>query len=159
MDETLIKEFEERASLAEQKLTVIEKLIFAGALKESPAAVVPEGAQANSPAQAAVPSPSLQQIIQQNRLETFYPPPALQNVVNRASRVDFRALAQRYNMPMELAVSLAGLALYDTVIFVDDSGSMAFEENGSRINDLKLILGRVAEVATMFDDDGILIGS
>ena len=37
------------------------------------------------------------------------------------------------------------------------AGSMAFEENGSRINDLKLILGRVAEVATMFDDDGILI--
>ena len=25
----------------------------------------------------------------------------------------------------------------------DDSGSMAFEENGERINDLKLILGRV----------------
>ena len=37
------------------------------------------------------------------------------------------------------------------------AGSMAFEENGERINDLKLILGRVAEVATMFDDDGILI--
>ena len=34
---------------------------------------------------------------------------------------------------------------------------MAFEENGDRINDLKLILGRVAEVSTMFDEDGILI--
>lgn len=34
---------------------------------------------------------------------------------------------------------------------------MAFEENGERINDLKLILGRVAEIATLFDDDGILI--
>ena len=33
-----------------------------------------------------------------------------------------RALAQKYNMPMELAVALAGLALYDIVIFVDDSG-------------------------------------
>lgn len=37
------------------------------------------------------------------------------------------------------------------------TGSMAFEENGERINDLKLILGRVAEIATLFDDDGILI--
>ena len=33
-----------------------------------------------------------------------------------------RSLAQKYNMPMELAVALAGLALYDIVIFVDDSG-------------------------------------
>ena len=42
MDETLIKEFEERASLAEQKLTVIEKLIFAG---HSPARSLPYLAQ------------------------------------------------------------------------------------------------------------------
>ena len=39
----------------------------------------------------------------------------------------------------------------------DDSGSMVFEEGGERIQDLKVILGRVAEVATMFDDDGIVI--
>lgn len=39
----------------------------------------------------------------------------------------------------------------------DDSGSMVFEERGERIDDLKLILGRVAEVATLFDDDGILV--
>jgi hypothetical protein len=32
-----------------------------------------------------------------------------------------------------------------------------FEERGERIDDLKLILGRVAEVATLFDDDGILV--
>lgn len=57
-------------------------------------------------------------------------------------------------MPLELAHDLATLALYDIVIFADDSGSMIFEEGGERINDLKLILGRVAEVATLFDDDG-----
>jgi len=60
-------------------------------------------------------------------------------------------------MPVELATDLATLALYDIVIFADDSGSMVFEENGERIQDLKVILGRVAEVATMFDDDGIII--
>lgn len=58
-------------------------------------------------------------------------------------------------MPLELAYDLATLALYDIVIFADDSGSMIFEEGGERINDLKVILGRVAEVATLFDEDGM----
>jgi len=31
-------------------------------------------------------------------------------------------------------------------VSADDSGSMVFEERGERIDDLKLILGRVAEV-------------
>ncbi len=57
-------------------------------------------------------------------------------------------------MPLELAYDLATLALYDIVIFADDSGSMIFEEGGERINDLKVIMGRVAEVATLFDEDG-----
>ena len=58
---------------------------------------------------------------------------------------------------MELAYSMASLALYDIIIYADDSGSMAFEENGERVSDLKLMVGRVADVATMFDDDGILV--
>lgn len=57
-------------------------------------------------------------------------------------------------MPAELAHDLATLALYDIVIFADDSGSMIFEEGGERIQDLKVIMGRVAEVATLFDEDG-----
>lgn len=68
-----------------------------------------------------------------------------------------RSLAAKYNMPMELAYSLATLALYDIIIFADDSGSMAFEEGGERIQDLKLMVGRVADLATLFDDDGILV--
>lgn len=47
------------------------------------------------------------------------------------------------------------LALYDVVIYVDDSGSMSFEENGERIKDLQLILQRAAFAATLFDDDGV----
>ena len=43
-------------------------------------------------------------------------------VADADPHVRCRSLAQKYNMPMELAVSLAGLALYDTVIMVDDSG-------------------------------------
>jgi hypothetical protein len=96
-------------------------------------------------------------VIQVNRLEAMYPPQVLQNVFAKLDRVDFRGLAAKYNMPVELATDMATLALYDIVIFADDSGSMAFEENGERINDLKLILGRVADVATVFDDNGINI--
>ncbi|KAL9103003.1 MAG: hypothetical protein Q9187_009060, partial [Circinaria calcarea] len=36
-----------------------------------------------------------------------------------------------------------------------NSGSMAFEEKGERIKDLKLILSRVAYAASLFDSDGI----
>lgn len=68
-----------------------------------------------------------------------------------------RQLAQRWNMPLELAYDLSTLALYDIVIYADDSGSMIFEEGGERIADLKLILAKVAEVATLFDDDGIVV--
>eukprot|EP00891_Asterochloris_glomerata_P001236 jgi/Astpho2/1236/Aster-07086 len=101
----------------------------------------------------------LQQIIQMNQLQGFFPPGSQQfnKALQSVSRVDFSALAQRWNMPRELAYDLAALALYDIVIYCDDSGSMIFEENGERINDLRLILGRVSEVATMFDDDGIVI--
>lgn len=49
------------------------------------------------------------------------------------------------------------LALYDVVIYIDDSGSMAFEEQGERIKDLELIMQRVAFAATLFDEDGYVL--
>jgi hypothetical protein len=58
---------------------------------------------------------------------------------------------------MEIAKDLVQLALYDIVLFIDDSGSMSFEENGERIQDLGLIMSRVTSIATVFDDDGISI--
>ena len=57
-------------------------------------------------------------------------------------------------MPVELALDLVALALYDIVIYADDSTSMKYAENGSRIDDMKVVLERVTEVATLFDDDG-----
>jgi len=39
----------------------------------------------------------------------------------------------------------------------DDSGSMVFEENGERIDDLKMIVSRAISAALLFDDDGISI--
>lgn len=61
-------------------------------------------------------------------------------------------------MPVALAVDLASLALYDIIIYADDSGSME-SGDGERIEDLKLIVAKVAEVATLFDDDGIEVRS
>lgn len=34
---------------------------------------------------------------------------------------------------------------------------MSFEEGGSRIDDLKLIMGRVSQIASIFDQDGISV--
>jgi hypothetical protein len=65
---------------------------------------------------------------------------------------------RRWRMPVELAVTLSALALYDVVIYADDSGSMR-SGDGERIEDLKLIVSKVAEVATLFDDDGIEVCS
>ncbi len=56
-----------------------------------------------------------------------------------------------------MAQDIVRLALFDVVLYIDDSGSMAFEENGARITDLKLILSRVAFAASLFDDDGVQV--
>ena len=42
-------------------------------------------------------------------------------------------IAAEWRMPMEIACDLVRLALFDIVLLCDDSGSMSFEENGSRI--------------------------
>ena len=57
-------------------------------------------------------------------------------------------------MPVELACDLVALSMYDIGVYADYSTYMKYAENGSRIDDLKVILQRVAEVATLFDDDG-----
>jgi hypothetical protein len=49
-------------------------------------------------------------------------------------------------MPKELAIDLSALALYDTVIYADDSGSME-SYDGERIDDLKLIMSKVRSKA------------
>ncbi|KAF8058948.1 hypothetical protein HT031_005516 [Scenedesmus sp. PABB004] len=113
-------------------------------------------APAAAAAEAAV-AAKLASIVSANELHRFYSPARVAEVAARLdARVDFRALAARWRMPVELALDLSALALYDVVVFADDSGSME-SDGGERIADLKLILGKVAEVATLFDDDGIAL--
>jgi hypothetical protein len=64
-------------------------------------------------------------------------------------------LCQAWRIQKEIANDIVRLALYDVIIYVDDSGSMSFEENGERIKDLQLILQRSVFAATLFDEDGI----
>ncbi|KAK9389040.1 hypothetical protein V1515DRAFT_322779 [Lipomyces mesembrius] len=96
----------------------------------------------------------LQKAIQENGLQSFYPPNSLEAIASRITG-QIQQIAQLWRLPMEIAVDLVRLALYDIVLYIDDSGSMAFEENGERIHDLKLILSRVAYAAALFDNDGI----
>jgi len=122
----------------------------------TPAPAQPQPQQTASPAgMQSVILARLDQIVKTNELEAFYTKPALDALAQKISQnVDFYQLAARWRMPVELAVSLSALALYDIVIYADDSGSME-SGNGERIDDLKLIVSKVAEVATLFDDDGI----
>ncbi|MCO5606158.1 hypothetical protein L7F22_060345 [Adiantum nelumboides] len=99
----------------------------------------------------------LQFIIQNNGLQRFYDPTRFQTVLQKIACIDFAKIAAQWKIGIELAYDLAPLALYDIVFYCDDSGSMAFEENGDRINDLKFILARVSGIATLFDDDGIMV--
>lgn len=96
--------------------------------------------------------------VQERGLQNIYPPnsPALDQIAARASaQVD--KLCQAWRIHREIGQDIVKLALYDIVLYIDDSGSMAFEENGERIDDLKLILQRVAFAASLFDDDGIQV--
>ncbi|KAH7424587.1 hypothetical protein KP509_11G014500 [Ceratopteris richardii] len=96
-------------------------------------------------------------IIQAHKLQRFYDPPKYQAVLQKLSSINFPDIAVRWNISRDLAYNLASLALYDIVFFCDDSGSMLFEENGKRIDDLKFILSKVSDIATLFDDDGISV--
>lgn len=88
----------------------------------------------------------------------FYPPgsPQIDQIAQRAA-AQVSQLCAQWRIPAEVGQDIVKLALFDTILYVDDSGSMAFEENGERIDDLKLILNRVAYATSLFDTDGIQV--
>ncbi|GAA5827555.1 hypothetical protein JCM11251_001730 [Rhodosporidiobolus azoricus] len=98
------------------------------------------------------------QTVQDQNLHAFYPQGSLEPLAHRISQSGaLQRISQEWRLPMEVAFDLAKLALFDTILYLDDSGSMAFEENGSRIDDAKLITSRVATAASLFDTDGIQV--
>lgn len=75
----------------------------------------------------------LVQTVRDQHLESFYPPgsPALQQIAQRvAAAGSLDKVAQEWRLPKEIAVDLVKLSLFDTVLYVDDSGSMQFEDGG-----------------------------
>jgi hypothetical protein len=100
----------------------------------------------------------LQATIQEKGLQNFYPPgsPILDQIANRGAQ-QVAQLAATWRISPEIASDIVKLALYDVILYIDDSGSMQFEENGERIDDLKLILSRVAFATSLFDEDGIQV--
>lgn len=78
----------------------------------------------------------------------------------------------QWRIPKEIGRDIAKLALFDIILFIgrcssqfgfnllralDNSGSMAFDGNGERIKDLRVILSRAVHSAMLFDEDGISI--
>ena len=88
----------------------------------------------------------------------FYPPgsPQVDQIAQRAAG-QVNQLCAQWRIPAEVGQDIVKLALFDVILYIDDSGSMAFEENGERIDDLKLILNRVAFATSLFDTDGIQV--
>ncbi|KAI9678624.1 MAG: hypothetical protein M1817_005681 [Caeruleum heppii] len=118
----------------------------------------PSQPQASGQHQAAAYRQLLQDVVTKKSLQSMYPPnsPALDQIASRVtSQVD--QLCATWRVPREVGQDIVKLALYDIILYIDDSGSMSFEENGKRIKDLKLILSQVAYAASLFDQDGIQV--
>eukprot|EP00667_Euglena_gracilis_P005855 EG_transcript_5902 len=97
----------------------------------------------------------LTSIVEQRHLQTLYPAERLSALAERvAGEVNFHEVAQQWHLPLEVALDLCSLALFDILIYADDSGSM---QGSSWDNDLKLIVQHTAGVACLFDDDGISV--
>ncbi|OAX78196.1 hypothetical protein ACJ72_07499 [Emergomyces africanus] len=96
--------------------------------------------------------------IQEKNLHAMYPSnsPVLDQIASRVTN-QIDQLCATWRVPREVGQDILKLALFDVILYIDDSGSMQFEEGGERIKDLKLILSRVTYAATLFDDDGIQI--
>ncbi|KAJ9110517.1 hypothetical protein QFC20_002845 [Naganishia adeliensis] len=93
----------------------------------------------------------LQQCVQDQNIQAFYPPGSLDMIAAQvASSGALDKIANEWRMPKELATDLVKIALFDVVLYVDDSG-------GERIDDLKLIMSRVAYATSLFDQDGIQV--
>ncbi|KAI4127303.1 MAG: hypothetical protein LQ338_003263 [Usnochroma carphineum] len=100
----------------------------------------------------------LQTTIQQKSLQNMIPSnhPNLEKYAQRAaSQID--QLCASWKVPREMGQDLVKLALFDIILYIDNSGSMTFEQDGARVEELRKILTSVVYVATLFDDDGISI--
>lgn len=98
--------------------------------------------------------------IQEKNLQSFYPPQRLDHVVQTLANeapAKLDRLTHEWSVPMEVATDVMKLSLFDVILYVDDSGSIEFEEKGVRKDQLRQIIGTVATAASTFDQDGISV--
>lgn len=96
----------------------------------------------------------------EKHLQPFYPPERLDRVVQGLANDapgKLNKLIHEWAVPMEVATDVMKLTLFDVILYVDDSGSIEFEERGARKEQLKQILGIIATAASTFDQDGISV--
>jgi hypothetical protein len=99
---------------------------------------------------------SLKQCIREKSLQNmpaFRDPSYITNVA-RTAGPKVESLCQSWQIPLEVGKDIVRLALFDIIIYVDDSGSML---DGKRVRDMKRVLSRVATAATLFDEDGVTV--
>jgi hypothetical protein len=86
-------------------------------------------------------------------LQGFYPSPqSLDPIAQRVVQSGaLQTLASNWKIPLELAMDLVKISLFDVVVLCDDSGSMKFEQGGERIQDLTMSVN-LAESREMIVD-------
>ncbi|KOC16991.1 hypothetical protein AFLA70_404g000711 [Aspergillus flavus AF70] len=98
--------------------------------------------------------------IQEKNLQNFYPPEKLNLLVQSLADdapAKINKIVQEWRVPTEVAMDIIKLSLFDIILYVDDSGSIEFEERGVRKEQLRQIIGIVATAASTFDEDGISV--
>ncbi|GAA6043224.1 hypothetical protein JCM8097_000337, partial [Rhodosporidiobolus ruineniae] len=125
----------------------------------------PAGAPAPPPQPAFDPTKDVSAVlrvledgVKDQNLYYFYPPGSLKPIAERIVQTGaLTKIGAIWKTPLEITMDLARLALFDTVLLLDDSASMQFYEKGARIDELKNIVGKVSIAAGLFDADGIQI--
>ncbi|KAI8902924.1 hypothetical protein BC833DRAFT_571164, partial [Globomyces pollinis-pini] len=98
----------------------------------------------------------LQKVIQTKMLEKCYSTVPME-LIQKVQKVEFNSLARKLKINVEACYDLAALSLYRIVVLVDDSGSMSFEDDGRRIDDMKHLLGQIAFLNSQFNEEGITV--
>jgi len=108
---------------------------------------------------------TIDSIIAKKNLHHFYPNGSANyySLIDFVSNINFVNFAHEQSESIETALDYVALCLFDVYIFIDDSGSMNFDENGDVSNkkrdDLRIFAKKLASVVTKFDTDGITLAS
>ncbi|KAL3462469.1 hypothetical protein BJX64DRAFT_140438 [Aspergillus heterothallicus] len=115
-----------------------------------PGSKPPPGTDIDDPQTAEEFQHNIGNIIQNNGLEDFFPPndPYVQQVAEMAAALRKDQSNHLSSPPM--IMKLAASALYQTVLYIDDSGSMA---DDGRMDRAKLLVTRITKLATALVPD------